>query len=55
MYNRKVVSQKIDYMHHNPVRANLCKFPEEYKYSSARFYTLNEGEWGLITHYEDHL
>ena len=55
MYNRKTASQKINYMHNNPVKADLCKFPEDYKYSSARFYMLNQDEWGFITHYEDHL
>jgi hypothetical protein len=29
--------------------------PEDYKYSSCRFYELNEDEWGFITHYEEHL
>ena len=55
MYNRKVASQKIDYMHYNPVKAGLCKYPEEYKYSSYRYYELNEDEWGFLTHYEEHL
>ena len=55
MYNRKVAFQKIDYMHYNPVKAGLCKLPEEYKYSSCRFYELNRDEWGFITHYEEHL
>jgi hypothetical protein len=55
MYNREVASQKLDYMHYNPVKAGLCEKPEGYKYSSARFYELNEDEWGFITHYTDHL
>ena len=55
MYNRKVASQKLNYMHYNPVRAKLCKLPEDYRFSSCRFYELNEDEWGFITHYEDHL
>jgi len=55
MYNRKVATQKIDYMHRNPVKAKLCEFPEQYIYSSAAFYILNKNEWGFITHYEDHL
>jgi putative transposase len=55
MYNRRVASQKLNYMHYNPVKADLCKFPEDYKYSSAQFYMLNQDEWGFITHYEDHL
>jgi|SRR6478609_7041073 len=55
MYNREVASQKLDYMHYNPVKAGLCEKPGGYKYSSARFYELNEDEWGFITHYTDHL
>jgi len=55
MLSRKVASQKIDYMHFNPVKAGLCKYPEDYKYSSARYYELNMDEWGFLTHYEDHL
>jgi putative transposase len=55
MYNRKVASQKVDYMHYNPVEAGLCKLPEDYIYSSARYYLLNEPDWDFITHYEDHL
>lgn len=55
MYNRKVAYQKIDYMHNNPVKAGLCTLPEEYTYSSCRFYEMNKDEWGFITHYEEHL
>ncbi len=55
MYNRRVATQKLTYMHRNPVKAGLCKTPEEYKYSSYRYYELNIDEWGFITHYEDHL
>ena len=55
MYNRKVAAQKIDYMHYNPVKAGLCRVPEDYWYSSYRFYQLNQDEWGFLTHYEDHL
>ncbi len=55
MYNRNVAAQKIDYMHYNPVKAGLCETPEEYHYSSARFYELNQDDWGFITHYQEHL
>ncbi len=55
MYNREVAFQKIDYMHYNPVKAGLCKMPEEYSYSSYHFYGLNKDEWGFLTHYEEHL
>ena len=33
-----VFRQKLDYIHWNPVKAGMCKLPEEYKYSSALFY-----------------
>lgn len=55
MHQRKVAKQKIDYMHYNPVKAGLCKRPEDYPYSSCRFYELNQDDWGFITHYEEHL
>ena len=29
MYNRKIADQKVDYIHNNPVKAELCKLPEE--------------------------
>jgi REP element-mobilizing transposase RayT len=55
MFNREVARQKIDYMHYNPVKAGLCSMPEDYKYSSARYYELNIDDWGFITHYAEHL
>lgn len=55
MYNRKIADQKIDYIHHNPVKAGLCSDPGEYKYSSYAFYKLNEDRWGFLTHYAEHL
>ena len=36
--SEKVFQQKLEYIHYNPVKANLCQFPEEYHYSSALFY-----------------
>jgi hypothetical protein len=44
--------QKLDYLHNNPVKAGLCKLPEDYKYSSARFYEKNEKDWVFLTHHE---
>lgn len=55
MYNRMVAKQKIEYMHNNQVKAGLCNLPEDYKYSSARFYELNIDDWGFVTHYAEHL
>ena len=45
--------QKLNYIHWNPVRAGLCTLPEEYKYSSARFYETGIDDWDFLTHYRD--
>jgi len=50
---RKVFLQKLEYIHWNPVRAGLCSVPENYKYSSARFYETGMDNWGFLTHYND--
>ncbi len=34
----EVFIQKLEYIHYNPVKAGLCNNPEEYYYSSAKFY-----------------
>ena len=38
LFTPSVFEQKLEYIHDNPVNAGLCKYPEEYKYSSAKFY-----------------
>lgn len=52
LWSRHVFDQKLEYIHYNPVKAGLCQYPEDYKYSSARFYKLNETSWEFLTHYE---
>ncbi len=47
-----VFDQKLEYIHNNPVKAGLCKFPEDYNYSSARFYERNEKDWVFLAHHE---
>ena len=49
----KVYRQKLDYIHWNPVKAGVCKLPEEYKYSSALFYETGNDNWGFLTHHMD--
>ncbi|SDF35965.1 REP element-mobilizing transposase RayT [Mucilaginibacter pineti] len=41
----QILSQKLDYIHNNPVRAGIVASPEHYLYSSAATYA---GEKGLI-------
>jgi putative transposase len=54
MFNRAVCEQKLDYLHNNPVKAALCILPEEYVYSSAKYYLCGI-ESDLITHYMEHI
>ena len=42
IYSDDFARQKMEYIHNNPVRANLVGRPEEWSYSSARMYLLNE-------------
>ncbi len=45
LWSNKVIKQKIDYTHNNPVEAGLVYKPEDYSYSSAIDYA---GEKGII-------
>jgi hypothetical protein len=38
LYSDRFFMQKLDYIHRNPVEAGLCRYPEDYYYSSAAFY-----------------
>ena len=39
LWSDKVIKQKIDYIHNNPVESGLVINPEEWKYSSVRNFT----------------
>ena len=51
LYTPAVFDQKIDYIHNNPVSAGLCELPEQYLFSSARYYHDGVDEWKMLTHY----
>ena len=51
LYTPAVFEQKIDYIHNNPVTAGLCEFPEQYHFSSAKYYYNSIDEWEMLTHY----
>jgi putative transposase len=38
LFDRKILHQKLDYIHYNPVEAGIVEKPEDYLYSSARDY-----------------
>ena len=53
IWSEKVLIQKLKYIHENPVRAGLCTYPTEYKYSSALLYKTGIDNWGFLTHFRD--
>ena len=52
LFTPAVFLQKLNYIHQNPVKAGLCKYPEDYKYSSAAFYHYGKDPFDLVTHFE---
>ena len=49
IWGEDVLKQKIQYIHNNPVKAELCTYPEEYKYSSASFYNGAVDRFDMLT------
>ncbi len=48
-----VFLQKLEYIHWNPVHGRVCNLPEDYHYSSARFYETGIDNWGFLSHYRE--
>ena len=44
-----VSNQKLTYIHENPIKAGLCPTIIDYKYSSAKYYELNQSEWVFLS------
>ena len=55
IFSRDMASQKLTYMHNNPLQEHwqLASLPEEYSFSSAAFYENENDEFGILTHYID--
>jgi putative transposase len=51
LHSEEVYLQKGNYIHYNPVEAGQCKFPEDYYYSSARYYETLVDDFGFLTHW----
>jgi putative transposase len=49
----KVFNQKLEYVHYNPVKAGLCILPEDYYYSSAKFYATGIDDFDMLTHCDE--
>ena len=46
-----VFMQKLEYIHYNPIQAGLCFNPEDYYYSSAKFYYNGTDNFKMLTHF----
>ena len=55
LWTEEVFIQKLIYIHNNPIKDpwNLVQYPEEYKYSSAKFYESGIDDFNLLTHYRE--
>jgi len=42
VFSQKKVAEKLDYIHWNPVKRGLVASPEQWRWSSYRFYALGE-------------
>ena len=51
LFTPAVFNQKLEYIHNNPVEAGLCKYPEEYYYSSARYYHDGIDYFNILTQF----
>ena len=51
LFTPAVFEQKLEYIQENPVRAGLCINPEDYHYSSARFYYYRTDSFRMLRHY----
>ena len=53
LWTPAVIRQKMNYIHNNPIQEkwNLAQYPEDYKYSSAKFYATGIDNFLLLTHY----
>ncbi len=52
LYSRNVCEIKMEYIHHNPVKAGLVNDPIQYKYSSAAFYLADNKKSELLDYRE---
>ena len=55
LFSREMAIQKLNYIHFNPLQEHwqLCKLPEQYRFSSAVYYENNFDEFEILTHYMD--
>jgi REP element-mobilizing transposase RayT len=55
LFTEEVFLQKLNYIHNNPVQSKwrLAELPEEYKFSSAKFYETGIDDFNFLTHFRE--
>ena len=55
LFSEKVFHQKLMYIHNNPIskKWQLADYPENYYWSSARFYETGIDDFGILTHWRE--
>jgi len=53
VWSRKKAVEKLEYMHRNPVERGLCEQPEDWPFSSARWYALLRSVGVTLTHIDE--
>lgn len=53
--NEEVLIQKLNYIHNNPLQEKwmLAESPENYEFSSAKFYLTEIDKFGILSHWKD--
>jgi putative transposase len=51
LFTKAVFDQKLEYIHNNPVAANLVKDATDYRFSSAKFYETGLDEFGILSNF----
>lgn len=53
LINEKILVQRLKYIHDNPTKGkwDLCEWPEEYRWSSARFYQNGYDEFNILKNF----
>ncbi len=53
--SQEILIQKLDYIHDNPIREKwkLAEYPEDYKWSSAKFYDSGQDIFSFLKHFRD--
>lgn len=56
LFNEKILEQKLTYIHQNPIQEKwgLSVYPEDYYWSSAKFYETGIDDFKILKHYKDY-